>query len=220
MRRDSSAGEGRAAEDGAEFLGDHADRLGSSVGVLPNMGFGSAPAVPRRYLRSGNPLRRSKKALESGRAHRRARAGAIMRAGKIAPRRLAAGARSMVLLATLSHAQTSVAQRTRWHDARSASGRAAPCKTCSRGRPRAATSWCSRCHTRYRQVPLRLARPARSSDSERWRGAIARALLARSCDVHGAHRKPQRFRTAGRRLSGARRRVLCARPRLSGPSTV
>ena len=160
----------------------------------------STPAVPRQYLRSGNPLRRSKKALESGRAHRRARAGAITRAGKIAPRRLAAGARSMVLLATLSHAQTSVAQRTRWHDARSASGRAAPCKTCSRGRPRAATSWCSRCHTRYRQVPLRLARPARSSDSERWRETVARALLARSCDVHGARRKPQRLRTSGRRL--------------------
>ena len=172
-----------------------------SAGALPGRKCpGSAPAVPRRYLRSGNPLRRSKKALESGRAHRRARAGAITRAGKIAPRRLAAGARSMVLLAKLSHAQTSVAQRTRWHDARSASGRAAPCKTCSRGRPRAATSWCSRCHTRYRQVPLRLARPARSSDSERWRETVARALLARSCDVHGARRKPQRLRTSGRRL--------------------
>ena len=171
-----------------------------SSGALPGRKCpGSAPAVPRRYLRSGNPLRRSKKALESGRAHRRARAGAITRAGKIAPRRLAAGARSMVLLAKLSHAQTSVAQRTRCHDARSASGRAAPCKTCSRG-PRAATSWCSRCHNPISARLLGLARPARSSDSERWRGTIARALLARSCAVHGAHRKPQRLRTAGRRL--------------------
>ena len=54
--------------------------------------------------------------------------------------------------------------------------------------------------TQYRQVSLRLARPARSSDSERWRETVARALLARSCAVHGAHRKPQRLRTAGRRL--------------------
>ena len=178
-----------------------------TAGALPgHFQVGSAPAVPRQCPDStcapgthcGAQRKHWRAAGRTGAPGQAPRA--ITRAGKIAPRRLAAGARSMVLLAKLSHAQNSVAQRTRWHDARSASGRAAPCKTCSRGRPRAARAGVHAATTQYRQVSLRLARPARSSDSERWRGTIARALLARSCAVHGAHRKPQRLRTAGRRL--------------------
>ena len=178
-----------------------------TAGALPgHFQVGSAPAVPRQCpggtcapgTHCGAQRKHWRAAGRTGAPGQAPRA--ITRAGKIAPRRLAAGARSMVLLAKLSHAQIAWnnAHDGTTHDPPRAGQRLARrVAAVDRGQRRAGVHAAT---TRYRQVSLRLARPARSSDSERWRGAIARALLARSCDVHGAHRKPQRFRTAGRRL--------------------